>query len=85
MKPCITTWPEIVPTVALESPEREQREREQRPGGAAEDRARASCARPRAKSTSCRPQRKNVLAAITIIATLISPAIVIAITTSIFV
>ena len=84
MKPCITTWPESVPTVALESPDASSASAKSVPEAPPRTGTSVLWA-VTSEVTSCRPERKKVLAAITSIERLIRPAIVIAMTTSIFV
>ena len=81
MNPCITTWPDNVPTVELDSPEavsasaKSTLEAPPRMGSS------VRCA-PSSDSMFFSPLPKKTVAATTSIATLISPAIVIASTTS---
>ena len=81
MKPCMTTWPAIVPTAELDSPDpsnasaKSVLEAPPRIGDS------VLCA-PSSESTLCRPLLKKTLAAMISMAMLITPAIVIAITTS---
>ena len=57
MNPCITTWPDSVPTAELERPGGDQREREERARRAAEDRLERLVRRCRASATWSRPVR----------------------------
>jgi hypothetical protein len=81
MKPCITTCPESVPTAELDKPEAISASAKRTLDAPPRIGSSVLCA-PSSESTFVRPSRKNVDAAMTSIATLIAPAIVIAITTS---
>ena len=77
MKPCITTWPESVPTAELDSPDASSASANSALDAPPRIGSSVLCA-PSSESTSSSPFLKNVDAAITSIATLISPAIDIA-------
>jgi hypothetical protein len=82
MKPCITTWPESVPTVELDRPDASRASANSVLEAPPRIGASVRCA-PSSESTFSSPESKKTVAAITSIAMLISPAIDIAITTSI--
>ncbi len=82
MNPCITIWPASVPTAELESPEQSRASAKRTLDVPPRIGSSVLCA-PSSESTFVRPLLKKTLAAITSIAMLISPASVIATTTSI--
>ena len=81
MKPCITTWPESVPTAELERPDASSASANSALDAPPRIGWSVLCA-PSSESTLSSPFLKNVDAAITSIATLIRPAIDIAMITS---
>ena len=82
MKPCMTTWPASVPTAELERPEPMRATAKIAADALPSSGSSVLCALS-IEPMSVRPLSKNVLAAITSIAMLIRPAIVIATMTSI--
>ena len=81
MKPCMTTWPESVPTAELDSPDASSASANSALDAPPRIGWRVLCA-PSSESTFKSPFLKKVDAAITSIETLISPAIDIAMITS---
>ena len=81
MKPCITTWPDIVPTVELDSPEAVSASAKSTLDAPPRIGSSVRCA-PSSESTLWSPLPKKTVAAMTSIAMLIRPAITIAMSTS---
>ena len=81
MNPCITTWPDIVPTVELDSPEAVSASAKSMLDAPPRIGSSVRCA-PSSDSMSVSPLPKNTVAATTSIDRLIRPAIDIAIRTS---
>ena len=82
MKPCITTWPAYVPTLELDRPGGQQRDREGERGAAADQRAEPGVGALDRVDRRCGRCRGRAAAATTSIVRLITPARPIAMITS---
>ena len=81
MNPCMTTWPDIVPTVELDRPDAVSASAKSTLDAPPRIGWSVRCA-PSSESTCVRPLPKKTVAATTSIATLITPASAMAIHTS---